>query len=399
MPEFLTTQTPYIAALVLTLIFSITTAQKKHSYVFGILLLCVGFGLLGVAVYFYIFLSNLLIIYFLRSYKYRRHVTLVVSLLTLLFCSYYYKVLRCEKAHNICGPVMILVIKLYYLSRELDCDNAFYTEIFEYVFCVPSVIAGPGCSLTDFRNKKVRQINYKLGTKKLAESLLYLALHALIANGVSYSIFLEKDLSFFYKILYLVLVGFGFKSKYYFAWNFTEACYIFNGFDSMTNIKPIEAELSADMKELSSSWNIYTNKWLKDAVFNELKRRSVFLGAACTFIVSAIWHGPKLGYFFMFLGFLFGTTVIKSNYKIFSTFLSPSTVRVLGVLQTNLIVNYLIIPFSLLQTPLVYEIWKNLYYFVHVWYVVSLIGFLWTKRRIIKNRVRSRVQKQRRKSI
>ncbi|ELA48151.1 hypothetical protein VCUG_00389 [Vavraia culicis subsp. floridensis] len=392
-------QIRFVSSLLLSLLFSITIKRHQYNYLFGIILLCIAYGFIAVCIYFYVFFFNLLVIYFLRNYKHKRHVVLIVSIMSLLLCSYYYKVITCTKSHNICGPIMVLVIKLYYLAKELDCDNAFYTDIFNYVFCIPGVIAGPACSLLDFEKNKAKKINNRMALKKLAESLLYLALHVLITRNTNYNILLDKDLLFPHKIFYLVLIGFGFKCRYYFIWNFTDACYIFNGFQNMTNIKAIESELSSDMKELAQSWNIYTNKWLKESVFDELKNRSVFLAATCTFIVSALWHGPKLGYFFMFLGFLFGTTVIKSNHKIFSSFFSVTTLRILGIVQTNLIVNYLIIPFSLLDTSIVYETWSNLYYFVHFWYVISLIGFLWTKGKSSGEMKKQQMKRQRRKSV
>lgn len=374
-------QIRFVLSLVLSLIFSIATNQRKNNFFFGVILLLCAYGVMATCIYFYIFFFNLLVAYFLRNKKWKKHVVLVTSLLSSLMCSYYYKVIISSKKHNICGPIMVLVIKLYYLAKELDFDSAYYHEVFDYVFCAPNIIAGPACSMSKFEKNRIDVVDYKIAIRKLVESLLYLAIHLLITNNITPLLLLDSEVFFPLKICYLILFGFGFKCQYYFIWNFTEACFQFNGFKNMANIKPIESELSPDMRVLARSWNIYTNIWLKDSVFDELKNKSKFLAATCTFMTSALWHGPKLGYFFLFVGFLFGKLVIESNNAILSRFLPENIVYCIGVFQTNIAVNYLIIPFSLLEVSLVHRVWYDLYYCVHLWLLFSLFGLFFTRRK------------------
>ncbi|KRH92127.1 hypothetical protein M153_11404000887, partial [Pseudoloma neurophilia] len=172
------------------------------------------------------------------------------------------------------------------------------------------------------------------------------------------------------------------------------------------NIIPIETAI--DFKRVSKDWNIYTNRWLKESVFEKtvayfnyhnylnvdqqtttklIKPWHYLLASLFTFLVSAIWHGLKLGYLYIFIGFFFGIMTVKESVKtIREIFCSqdsnvqsedekskdvkdfkevdkthgqsekkqdnqpvkkdPRWLIIFSTIQTNMIVNYLTIPFS-----------------------------------------------------
>lgn len=420
---------------IFTLTCSILLRNKGMDILSSTTILTLMYGYKSIIFYYLFLISHLILIYLLKKIKFVnvRVFVLIFSLSCMLCVNYWIKVVLNVKGHNICGPLMVLLIKIYHIGREWDsisnkeidtdisivksntentfrhseneknvvkrrineksnfesiedsCDNQKYSrtsssiilkskfsEIMHYVFCIPSILAGPACTYKEYKENKVETINYRKGIIKLSESIIYLIFHLIINKTVKKEIFLDDNL-FIINILYLIVFGFGYKSKYYFIWKWTEAQYIFYGYDNMENIKPIQSELSADMKELANSWNIFTNKWLKIGVFDELKNKSVYLASAATFVVSSIWHGPKLGYFQLFIGFFFAIMVIKSNKKILESFhINSYIIKLIGIIQTNLTVNYLIIAFSMIETRVVFNIWKKLYFFIHLWILAGL---------------------------
>uniref|UniRef100_A0A6G3MIQ5 Lysophospholipid acyltransferase 1 (Trinotate prediction) n=1 Tax=Henneguya salminicola TaxID=69463 RepID=A0A6G3MIQ5_HENSL len=97
---------------------------------------------------------------------------------------------------------------------------------------------------------------------------------------------------------------------YYTTWKSAESacnlCYVgFGGiledgtqdWTKCQNVNILGYEFSTNMKEAVDNWNITTNHWLRKVVYNRVPKQKVI----CTFLVSALWHGFFLHYYYFFI--------------------------------------------------------------------------------------------------
>lgn len=83
-----------------------------------------------------------------------------------------------------------------------------------------------------------------------------------------------------YRIWYIYALGFTARLKYYGAWSLTEGACILSGlgynglddqkrprWDRLTNVEPWSLETAQNSRAYLESWNMNTNKWLKNYVY------------------------------------------------------------------------------------------------------------------------------------
>lgn len=236
-----------------------------------------------------------------------------------------------------------------------------------------------------------------------------------------------QEWSLFKKIAFTQLAGLIARTKYYGIWSLTNGACIASGlgyngvvsrYDSQTtksisngssnptsvtstktlwnrcrNIDILSIEFANNWKELLDHWNMNTNIWLRNNVYKRLAkagRKPGFKSTMVTFLTSAFWHGIAPGYY---LTFLFGGLAqslarsLRRHLRPF-VFVDPKTANpsvknlkkynfsqlfytTLSIASVQISLNFIVIPFMLLEFKLSLQAWRSLGYY-GVWLV--LIG-------------------------
>ncbi|CAG8645127.1 6432_t:CDS:10 [Cetraspora pellucida] len=261
-----------------------------------------------------------------------------------------------------------------------------FLEFLGYVFFFGGFLVGPSFDFMDYRrfvnmemyrvdktdkidktnndkNQSIKGYSYVIpngsfpAMKKLASGLFFIV--CLVTFGGNYSY--EWTLSEEYKNL-----------SYYVIWLIAEgACILsgigFNGYDEngnakwnrVTNIDFIGYETADNIKQLLESWNMNTNKWLKNYVYLRVTppgQKPNFFSTIITFGVSAVWHGFYPGYYLTFIGGAFMQNLHRKIHRtvrpiFLTTRFAPykPLYNFLGWLTTQFFINYLVISFVLLS--------------------------------------------------
>ncbi|CAG8653871.1 19051_t:CDS:2 [Gigaspora margarita] len=106
--------------------------------------------------------------------------------------------------------------------------------------------------------------------------------------------------------LFLIVCLVTFGGKYPFEWTLSEEFknLSFVNRNRVTNIDIIGYETADNIKQLLESWNMNTNKWLKNYVYLRVTppgQKPGFISTITTFGISAIWHGFYPGYYLTFI--------------------------------------------------------------------------------------------------
>lgn len=295
-------------------------------------------------------------------------------------------------------------------------------DFLSYAFFFPSLLTGPSFDYAEYirwldltmfdtpdknsnskRHKRTIPKSHGPATVKLLQGICWFVLWTYITAYVN----LEKygdggDFKFHERAVYLYLLGFTYRLKYYGAWSISEgACILsgigYNGVDAKTgnlkwnrvrNIDPWAFETGQNTHQLLSAWNQNTNKWLKNYVYLRVTpkgRKPGFMSTLVTFITSAVWHGTWPGYYLTFIGGAFfqslGRVFRKNLRPIFmqADGLSPGPYKyyydALGFVVTQLAFGYMVQPFILLELQPSLHMWSTVYYYVHIGIITSIMLF------------------------
>ena len=199
-----------------------------------------------------------------------------------------------------------------------------------------------------------------------------------------------KALPWVLRFGYVQLAAFAARFKYYAVWKMAEGACVMAGFgyngqdpktgesrwDATSNINVWAYEAGESIKALADSWNMGTNKWLKHSVYFRVVSPGSKPGPLetfATFGVSAFWHGFYPGYYLMFAssaGALTAAKLLRSHLR--PRFVSatsgktPAWYNILGMLLTQATINSLSMSFLLLTFTDSIEVWKNLYFVIHI---------------------------------
>ncbi|KAI8349248.1 MBOAT, membrane-bound O-acyltransferase family-domain-containing protein, partial [Mortierella sp. GBAus27b] len=323
------------------------------------------------------------------------------------------------------GPQMILTMKLTSWAfsvhdgrrnpKELSKyqqEHAITTfpnllHYLSYVFFFPGVLVGPTfeymdyirfIDLTQFKDSKTGKIHWPAGRVKASMTSFFFSLIAL----ASLAIFAPKldalwTLSPDFKALpwvlrfgYVQLAAFAARFKYYAVWKMAEGACVLAGFgyngqdpktgesrwDASSNIDIWAYETGESVKTLADSWNKGTNLWLKHSVYFRVVKPGAKPGAFetfATFAVSAFWHGFYPGYYLMFISAAMALTAgkllrahLRPRFVSATTGKTPLWYNALGMLITQLSMNYLSMSFLILSLKDSLGLWKDLYFVVHI---------------------------------
>ncbi|CAN6627153.1 lysophospholipid acyltransferase [Trichomonascus vanleenenianus] len=298
-------------------------------------------------------------------------------------------------------------------------------DFLAYALFFPSLFTGPSCDYADFARwvdlsmfdvtkndpKRGRAVNRRIprsgrvAALKAAEGVAWIALWIKLSDYISTDeiesdTFLEKS-SFLTKVLYMYAVGFLFRLKYYGAWSISEgACILsglgFNGktktgkyrWDGLKNINPIGFEKGQNTYSCLESWNMNTNKWLKNYIYLRVTpkgKKPGFRSTLATFFTSAAWHGTRPGYYLMFLTGAFYQSLGKDFRRhIRPIFMEPDGVTpgphkryydIVSWFVTQLSFGYLIQPFALLDLKPSLKVWSSVYFYIHLLIIVLVVLF------------------------
>ncbi|KAM0570797.1 hypothetical protein ACHAO2_008330 [Verticillium nonalfalfae] len=214
---------------------------------------------------------------------------------------------------------------------------------------------------------------------KAASGLMWIAFFVFMSGSFSPSRLTHPALlehGFIRRVWILYCVGLTARMKYYGAWSLAEgACILtglgYNGVDPITgkvswnrlqNIDPRGVELAQNVRGYLGSWNMNTNKWLRNYVYLRVTPRGKkpgFRASLMTFGTSALWHGFYPGYYMTFILASLIQTVAK-NFRRYVRpfFLDPDSglpnrrkkyYDVLSFLTTQVVMSFAVAPFLILS--------------------------------------------------
>lgn len=204
-----------------------------------------------------------------------------------------------------------------------------------------------------------------------------------------------------YRLLYLTVLGFTYRLKYYGAWLISEgACILsglgFNGktkdgrylWNRVQNVDPWAFETGQNTHALLEAWNMNTNKWLKNYVYLRVTPRGKkpgFRSTMITFFTSALWHGTQPGYYLTFVtgGFYQSMgKIFRRNIRpmfMLSDGISPGPYKVyydvISYIVTQVGFGYLVHPFIILKFGESLKLWSSVYFFGHVFILATIFIF------------------------
>ncbi|KAF8681605.1 membrane-bound acyltransferase family [Rhizoctonia solani] len=324
-----------------------------------------------------------------------------------------------------------------------------YRSLIDETIFVPPESSSNGGSQVSEKNDSVPKIKRRVpaGRKrvaylKFAQGLVFLLLFTLFNPQFNYGMSVDPKWSarpFWYKLGTTQLFGFVARTKYYGAWSLTEGAAIlsglgFNGFDATgqprwdktANIDIKNIEFAPNFKVLLDSWNINTNVWLRNCIYKRVTpqgKRPGFKSSMLTFLTSALWHGFCGGYYLTFIlgGFiqtvarqcrtflrpLFAPPLLspppkgqkKQATKVLSSSPPPTLSKrvydFLGIVCTQLILNYVAGPFCLLTISASIKSWSNMAWYGHIMVFVPLLFFKSPATGLLKNMATQREERAR----
>lgn len=296
-----------------------------------------------------------------------------------------------------------------------------------WVFFFPTILTGPACTFTEYSNwadmSMFNSLPNKKGTLprsgavvlglKILEGLFWVVVYT---QSTSISGNLDFVYSNWYKALpftgraiYIYLIGLAFRTKYYAAWTLSEAACIhsglgFNGvnpstgklrWDRMRNVQPLGVEAGQNIRGILGSWNIITSKWLRFYVYERVTPKNQKPGTKSTFItflVSALWHGTRPGYYLTFITAAtyqtFGKLYRKLLRPVFVDTPYKKVYDVFTLIASQLALGFAAIPFILLDFTPAIAAWKSVYFYLYVVFFVSWVLLLGPGRPFIVPRIR-----------
>ncbi|CAH3150776.1 unnamed protein product [Pocillopora meandrina] len=283
-------------------------------------------------------------------------------------------------------------------------------EYFGYMFHHSTLLAGPVCTFNDFmdfiegrdiasatdQETKKEPSPTNAVVTKLASSLLCLVLFCILSKIFPFHLTADSSFiansSFLWRMAFAFLAMFTTRFKYYFAWIIADAvnnaCGLgFNGYDpsgrerwnKMTNVYPVDLEISTNFKDLLNNWNITTNLWLKRIVYQRVSHHRTYF----TLAVSAIWHGFYPGYLLALLvSILLIVADRKRSHVALRLFrhrsqdipLINSLLQFLQWMACNpLCASYCLAAFVLLRFDLSMNFYRSTYFIGHILLIATLI--------------------------
>lgn len=272
-----------------------------------------------------------------------------------------------------------------------------------WIFFFPTVMTGPACTYAEYdvwasgrifgESRRQPRCGWLI-VRRLAEGLVWVLLYmhttqfSLDPRFYTRSWYAPR--SFVFRATALWVMGCIFRTKYYAAWTLSEAACMhigisYNGVDAngkarwnrMSNVSPVGVEFGQNIRGVLADWNIVTAQWLRHYVYVRVVREGKKPGTSATymtFLVSALWHGTRPGYYLTFL--------TAASYQVFGR-IYRKTVRprflgrfkfvydVLTFFVTQYALGFAAVPFMLLDLRPAFAAWWTVYFYIFVGMFVS----------------------------
>ncbi|KAG8691577.1 lysophospholipid acyltransferase [Ceratobasidium sp. 423] len=337
-------------------------------------------------------------------------------------------------------------------------DFISYRSLIDETIFTPTTSSSNGSQVPEKSNDTVSKVQRRVpaGRKrvaylKFAQGLVFLLLFTLFNPQFNYAMSVDSKWAakpFWYRLGTTQLFGFFARTKYYGAWSLTESLLNdipgckgaailsglgFNGFNASgqprwnktANIDIKNIEFAPNFKVLLDSWNINTNIWLRNCVYKRVTpkgKRPGFKSSMLTFLTSALWHGFYGGYYLTFILGGFIQTVARQCRSFLRPLFTPpllppppkgqkqQTIKslppppptlpkraydLLGVICTQLVLNYVAGPFCLLIISDSIRSWGNMAWYGHIMVFVPLLFFKSPATGILKNMAIQREERAR----
>ncbi|KAJ3217322.1 lysophospholipid acyltransferase [Dinochytrium kinnereticum] len=350
------------------------------------------------------------------------------TLYGLQFISLFYAQILYPSNSDVSAPLMLMVIKLSTYawavydgtlpeeqlsqgqkSRAVKSPPSLL-EFLGYSLFFGGFLVGPAVEFSDYRRFTRGEAPFDKAPssgipsmKTLFLGILCFGLHMSFVDSWSHRFaaseaFLERP--FLNRLLYLQVAGLIMRCKYYGAWKVSEGVCILAGigykgrdpnnpnvheFNRCENVNILVLETSQSPRGFIGHWNMLTNQWLRNCVYNRLVhigKQKPAVASLITWGASALWHGFYPCYYLTFLsGAILTATGITLRRNLRPLVTGRSSLRhikpaydVLGWMLTQLAMNYICAPFPLYKLELGLRVWASVYYIVHIGMLVFLVG-------------------------
>jgi len=267
-----------------------------------------------------------------------------------------------------------------------------FNEFMGYFFHFPSVLCGPIMYFSDYsefvnapEDKELPKGRHLAAAKKIAISISCAIMHLTLNPKFEIEFLRSSEFlvrtplpSRFVYILILTILS---RLKYYVAWHLGEAISNtsglgFNGYDSdgkpkwdlISNMDLIKFETSLSFRDSIHAWNKTTQNWLRRTAYERAPRK---LSVIATYVLSAIWHGFYPGYYMTFLGGALFTHAARNGRRLIRPIFQrgkilPRVYDIITFVLTRLAIAYVAFPFVILDFHHNLEIYKSLYFSIHL---------------------------------
>lgn len=267
-----------------------------------------------------------------------------------------------------------------------------FSEFMGYFFHFPSVLCGPIMYFNDYSDfvNGPENRQYPPGRKtaiatKLTISISCAILHLTLnpkfeiefLRSPEFLIQTPLVIRFYYILIFTMLS----RLKYYVAWHLGEAISNtsglgFNGYDSdgqpewnlISNMNVLKFETCLNLRDAIHAWNKTTQTWLRRTAYERAPKK---LSVVSTYMLSALWHGFYPGYYMTFLGGALFTHSARNGRRIIRPIFQrgkilPRVYDAITFILTRLTIAYAAFPFVILDFRNNYEIYKSLYFSIHI---------------------------------
>ena len=271
-------------------------------------------------------------------------------------------------------------------------DMPSFNEFMGYFFHFPSVLCGPIMYFNDYidfvnvpEDKALPPGRHMAVARKLTISVSCAILH-LTLNPKFEIEFLRSPEFLIHtplaaRFLYILIFTMLSRLKYYVAWHLGEAISNasglgFNGYDSngkakwnlISNMNLWKFETCLSLREAILAWNKTTQSWLRRSAYERVSRKFSVLA---TYMLSAVWHGFYPGYYMTFLGGALFTHSARGGRRVIRPLFQRGTILpkvydVITFILTRLTIAYAAFPFVILDFRNNCEIYKSLYFSIHI---------------------------------
>lgn len=348
-------------------IILVLSIKKRRSTLLNVLLACIvwciAFGLKNTLFLLVIVGIDILLLWAFKPNEY----FFTIFNITIL---YIYKIFgksfepRIRSTFDVSGILMILVVKMGYATKDYDGN---VKNLLEYIFFIPGLVSGPAISYSEFITRD-RMVEVPFPYYQLFRALAFMIAHAIFRLYPFKDYILSPSASFISKLGSLYLFNLHGRTRFHFAWNFSHCCFILYNLPEYLNIDFYKVEFTSSLGEISAFWNRFISLWLKRLFFEPLKKTSLPKAIIVTHLISAALHGLSPCYLIFFISF--------SMYRAPVTFANEFLhFKILKQIQMSFFVSYFSVPFYLLDLRELFQVWKSLYFYGHVYFTFLFLCY------------------------